>query len=168
MDSLSRIGSVVLVFALLSSFISRLNGQPQGYQAKGQAEPRGIMDEALKKFYFDLYDGADPEDDDVTVPSGINHDSHSFNIEDYFDSQDSGMNKKQEKTEPPRYPDNRSTKINNKFITPPPRALPPPPPLSSSPLQSPSVPSAPAQASSSDPTFVLSRLLFHLSQLPSQ
>ena len=159
-------GSVVLVLALCSSFISKLNGQPQGYQAKGQQEPRGIMDEALKKFYFDLYDGADPEDEDAAGVGGGNHDSHSFNIDDYFDTQDSGMNKKQDKIEPPRYPDNRSAKISNKFITPPLRALPSPPPLPSSPLQSPAA--APAQASSSDPTFVLSRLLFHLSQLPPQ
>ena len=164
-ESRNRIGAVVL-FTLISSFISRLNGQPQGYQAKGQQEPRGIMDEALKKFYFDLYDGADTEDEDDTAGGvGGNHDSHSFNIDDYFDAQENSVNKKQDKFEQaPRYPDNRSTKINNKFVTPRPLALPPPPPPSS-PLQS---PTAPAPASANDPTFVLSRLLFHLSQLPAQ
>lgn len=71
------------------------------------------MDEALKKFYFDLYDGGDGDAETQDAPSVSHHDSQSFNIDDYFDSHDSNTNKKQEQSsnvmqEPPKFPVNRS------------------------------------------------------------
>ena len=46
------------------------------------------MDEALKKFYFDLYDG----ETDGLKTGGREPQSHSFNIDDYFDVDSSTNN----------------------------------------------------------------------------
>lgn len=133
---------------------------------KSASEARGLMDEALKKFYFDLYDG---DEDGQDAPG--NADSQSFNIDDYFETND---NVKEQKI---KLATDRSASINQQYQQPPPvqkQFLPPQPQTQQHPSPFPIVPSqsqaAPAPASGSqssqDPTFVLSRLLFHLSQLP--
>ena len=126
------------------------------------------MDEALKKFYFDLYDGeADGQED---APG--NADSQSFNIDEYFETNDDASINKQKTS----YATDRSTQINQfpkqqlnqipsnkqQFLPQPQKTFPPIVPSQSQ-------PPAPVSSSSSaqDPTFVLSRLLFHLSQLPA-
>ena len=136
---------------------------PQDYQSH-----RGIMDEALKKFYFDLYDG---ETDGLkTGGREPEPQSHSFNIDDYFDV-DSSTNNNNDKAKqennvfvPPSISD-RSTIFQkpkqNNFASTPTTAK---PSSSASFQQAVARPASPEGGR--DPTFVLSRLLFHLSQLP--
>ena len=128
-------------------------------------EGRGLMDEALKKFYFDLYD----QDISDPVSPSPGHEGHSFKFDDYFDT---GNNDNLATIVTPaaivKKKDsigtlNRNTKLAP-FPLPPPRNSPRVPVV---PSQSQvTAPASPA-SSSQDPTFVLSRLLFHLSQLPS-
>ena len=136
----------------------------QAYQG-GEAQARGIMDEALKKFYFDLYD-QDQEPHTALAPPTA--DTHAFNIDEYFDTAEAGPSS----TPGPRLPAARSTRVSS-FPSPRPKqqysvfppAAPAPSQVAVSPVTPAPAPAAPL-ASAQDPTFVLSRLLFHLAQLP--
>ena len=140
---------------------------PEAYKQGGEA--RGLMDEALKKFYFDLYDQEDEAGPGEQTSGG--HESNTFKFDDYFENNDNMANtptigKKKDSIENVPSINNRNTKLAP-FPLPPPRTS---PRLTVSPSQSQvSAPASPpsSSASSQDPTFVLSRLLFHLSQLPS-
>ena len=132
------------------------------------------MDEALKKFYYDLYDGE--TEGFKTDGQETQAESQSFNIDEYFDNVDTAANNNNDKHiqennifVPPSISD-RSTifpkpKQNHFSSTP---AKPTPAPSA----QQASVPAGSegareqARDQARDPTFVLSRLLFHLSQLP--
>ena len=134
----------------------------QAYQG-GEAQARGIMDEALKKFYFDLYD-QDQEPHTALAPPTA--DTHAFNIDEYFDTAEAGPSS----TPGPRFPAARSTRVSS-FPSPRPKqqysVSPPGAPAPSQVGVSPVTPAPAAPlASAQDPTFVLSRLLFHLAQLP--
>ena len=144
---------------LLLTLASLARALPQGYQG-GEAQARGIMDEALKKFYFDLYD-QDQEPHPALAPTTA--DTHAFNIDEYFDTAEAGPSS----TPGPRLPASRSTRgSSSSFPSPRPKqqfsVFPPAAPYQVA------VSPAPAALTSSaqDPTFVLSRLLFHLAQLP--
>ena len=174
--------NLAITLTLFGSYICKLSSAlpgPQGYQTKSEA--RGIMDEALKKFYFDLYD----HDTDGTDSTAPNSDSTGFSIEDYFDTSADPLNKKSDdmKPTPPKYapaPDNRSSGPRNNFFATPtpyipksPSALPQPvpqavaPPASGAAPHQSQTPGASNTIPAADPTLILSRLLFHLSQLPS-
>ena len=134
----------------------------QAYQG-GEAQARGIMDEALKKFYFDLYD-QDQEPHTALAPPTA--DTHAFNIDEYFDTAEAGPSS----TPGPRLPAARSTRVSS-FPSPRPKqqysVFPPAAPAPSQVAVSPVSPAPAAPlASAQDPTFILSRLLFHLAQLP--
>ena len=144
---------------LLLTLASLARALPQGYQG-GEAQARGIMDEALKKFYFDLYD-QDQEPHPALAPPTA--DTHAFNIDEYFDTAEAGPSS----TPGPRLPASRSTRVSSSsFPSPRPKqqfsVFPPAAPSQVAVSPAP----APALASAQDPTFVLSRLLFHLAQLP--
>ena len=147
---------------LLLTLASLARALPQGYQG-GEAQARGIMDEALKKFYFDLYD-QDQEPHPALAPPTA--DTHAFNIDEYFDTAEAGPSS----TPGPRLPVSRSTRVSSSFPSPRPKqqfsVFPPAAPSPSQVAVSPAPAPAPALASAQDPTFVLSRLLFHLAQLP--
>ena len=151
---------------LLLTLASLGRALPQGYQG-GEAQARGIMDEALKKFYFDLYD-QDQEPHPALAPPTA--DTHAFNIDEYFDTAEAGPSS----TPGPRLPASRSTRVSSSFPSPRPKqqfsVFPPAAPsqVAVSPVSPVSPAPAPAVplASAQDPTFVLSRLLFHLAQLP--
>ena len=156
----------LLALATLSTFTSSAP-VPEAYKQGGEA--RGLMDEALKKFYFDLYD-----QEDEAGPGSPGNEGHTFKFDDYFDTGNNNLasivtpviGKKKDSMDPGPSVDNRNTKLAS-FPLPPPRNT---PRLPVSPSQSQvAAPPSPAAvpASSQDPTFVLSRLLFHLSQLPS-
>ena len=142
---------------LLLTLASLGRALPQGYQG-GEAQARGIMDEALKKFYFDLYD-QDQEPHPALAPATA--DTHAFNIDEYFDTAEAGPSS----TPGPRLPASRSTRVSSSsFPSPRPKQQ-----FSVFPPAAPSqvaVSPAPLTSSAQDPTFVLSRLLFHLAQLP--
>ena len=152
--------SLVATLTTLATFTT---AAPGAYRQEPK-EARGLMDEALKKFYFDLYD----QDEEPVSPGPGHSEGHSFKFDDYFDSGNDNIvtpaviGKKKDSLE--------STSINNRNTKLAPFPLPPPrnsPRLPVAPSQS-QVAAPPSPASSSqDPTFVLSRLLFHLSQLPS-
>ena len=142
---------------------------PEAYKQGGEA--RGLMDEALKKFYFDLYDQEDEAGPGSQSPG---HEGHTFKFDDYFDTGNDNLasivtpaiGKKKDSIETGPSINNRNTKLAP-FPLPPPRNSPrlPVSPSQSQVAAPPSTAAVPA--SSQDPTFVLSRLLFHLSQLPS-
>ena len=153
--------------ATLTTLATFTTAAPEAYRQEPK-EARGLMDEALKKFYFDLYD----QDEDPVSPGPGHSEGHSFKFDDYFDLGNNDnmativtpavIGKKKDSLE--------STSINNRNTKLAPFPLPPPRNslrLPVAPSQS-QVAAPPSPASSSqDPTFVLSRLLFHLSQLPS-
>ena len=148
--------------SLLLTLASLARALPQGYQG-GEVQARGIMDEALKKFYFDLYD-QDQEPHPALAPPTA--DTHAFNIDEYFDTAEAGPSS----TPGPRLPASRSTRVSS-FPSPRPKqqysVSPPGAPAPSQVGVSPVTPAPAAPlASAQDPTFVLSRLLFHLAQLP--
>ena len=159
----------LLALATLATFTSPAP-VPEAYKQGGEA--RGLMDEALKKFYFDLYDQEDEAEPGSPSPG---HEGHTFKFDDYFDTGNDNVasivtpaigKKKDSIIESGPSINNRNTKLAP-FPLPPPRNS---PRLPVSPSQSQvAAPPSPAAvpASSQDPTFVLSRLLFHLSQLPS-
>ena len=154
---------VVGVLTVLTTLAALTNAAPIPEAYKQGAEARGLMDEALKKFYFDLYDQEDGDGRGEADRSG--HEGHSFKFDDYFVDQENIhtpaiISKKKDKIEANPALLTRNTKLAP-FPLPPPRTS-PRLPVSPSQSQVPAV-SAPAQ----DPTFVLSRLLFHLSQLPT-
>ena len=146
------------------SFMCCTRAVPQAYKS----QHRGIMDEALKKFYYDLYDG---ETEGLkTDGQETQAESQSFNIDEYFDTVDTSANNNNDKHKqenniflPPSISD-RSTIFpkQNNFSSAPAK------PTSAPSAQQAKVPGGPevAKTQARDPTFVLSRLLFHLSQLP--
>ena len=153
------LGLLAITITTLATFISA---------APEAKEGRGLMDEALKKFYFDLYD-QDISDPMPVSPSPGLSEGHSFKFDDYFDTGNNdnlativtpaAIVKKKDSIGTP----NRNTKLAP-FPLPPPRNS---PRLPVAPSQSQVTAPASPVSSSQDPTFVLSRLLFHLSQLPS-
>ena len=158
--------SSVIMLSLLTTFTS---AAPEAYRQEAK-EARGLMDEALKKFYFDLYD---QEIEPVSQSPG--HEGHSFKFDDYFDSGSNDnmativtpavIGKKKDISLESALINNRNTKLAP-FPLPPPRNS-PRLPVAPSQSQVTAPPSPASSAPSQDPTFVLSRLLFHLSQLPS-
>ena len=119
------------------------------------------------RFYFDLYDGESEKTDGQTNEP----ESQSFNIDEYFDTVDTvdtaKNNNHKDKHEnnsfvKPNISD-RSTKFpkqkHNHFNS-----------AAARPTSSPAFNQAAAGGAPDvrDPTFVLSRLLFHLAQLPQQ
>ena len=137
---------------------------PQVYQS----QHRGIMDEALKKFYFDLYDGETDglkTDGQESEPA-----SQSFNIDEYFDSMDTSnnINNEKQKQEKDIFIKPSISDRSTSFHKPKQNIFAAAKPTSSPAFSQAAVPGAPAATAGTgrDPTFVLSRLLFHLSQLP--
>ena len=136
-------------------------GRPEGFE---YGEGRAITDEALRKFYYDLYDQENDNQD--------NHDTHQIDIDDYFDDSVGDAAKEDHKVETPEHNFNNFNKhkkaaqkvkeTNRKPISKSVGKGVEAPKISS-PVSS----QSPAESSGSrDPTFVLSQLLFHLSQLP--
>ena len=155
---MQRIGTAFLCLA-----VGVILGRPEGQFEYG--EGRAITDEALRKFYYDLYDQENDSQD--------NHDSHQIDIDDYFDDSVGDTAKEEHKVETPEHnfekPKVFTKKVSqkNKSTNPNPilksvgkQAV---PPQISSPS---SEQEAPEISGARDPTFVLSQLLFHLSQLP--
>lgn len=124
------------------------------------------------RFYYDLYDGeSEKTDGQANEPE-----SQSFNIDEYFDTVDTAdtaknnnLKDKQEKHifVKPSMSD-RSTKFpkpkQNHFNSVAAAAR----PTSSPAFNQAAAGGAPDVTDRRDPTFVLSRLLFHLAQLPQQ
>ena len=151
----------IIAAALLCLAVGQIYGRPEAYE---YGEGRAITDEALRKFYYDLYDQETDNQD--------NHDTHQIDIDDYFDDSIGDTAKEEHKVETPEHnfgkvkvqkkvsQKTKSTKINPILKSVGKQAIPAP----ASPPSS--IPPVSETGGSRDPTFVLSRLLFHLSQLP--
>ena len=119
------------------------------------------------RFYFDLYDGESEKTDGQTNEP----ESQSFNIDEYFDTVDTVDTAKNN--------NHKDKHENNNFVKPniSDRSTKFPKPkqnhfnsVAAKPTSSPAFNQAAAGVAPDvrDPTFVLSRLLFHLAQLPQQ
>ena len=120
------------------------------------------------RFYYDLYDGESEKTDGQTNEP----ESQSFNIDEYFDTVDTMDTAKNN--------NHKDKQENNSFVRPgpsiPDRSTKFPKPKqphfnSAAAKPSPAFNQAAAAGGAPDvrdPTFVLSRLLFHLAQLPQQ
>ena len=153
---MEKLGAVLLCLT-----VGQLYGRPDGFE---YTEGRAITDEALRKFYYDLYDQENENLD--------NHDGHQIDIDDYFDDSVGDTAKEEHRVETPEkiFEKAKVEKKTQQVIKPGrinpilksvgKQAVP-------APVSSPSLPPPAGEAAGSrDPTFVLSRLLFHLSQLP--
>jgi hypothetical protein len=153
---MQKIGAAFLCLA-----VGQIYGRPESYE---YGEGRAITDEALRKFYYDLYDQETDNED--------NHDSHQIDIDDYFDDSIGDTAKEEHKVQTPAHnfekakvqkkvsQKTKSTKINPILKSVGKQAVP-------APASSPSSILPVSEAGGPrDPTFILSRLLFHLSQLP--
>merc|ERR1711872_156668 len=150
-----------VIAVVVGIFVGQMLARPEGYE---YGEGRTITDEALRKFYYDLYDQENDNHD--------NHDRHQIDIDDYFDDALGTVGKEKLKDE--EKPLSKFGKANVNKTPKNTKAIRKNPALKSvnkqaetslPPAQT-QVPAVDAASSSRDPTFVLSRLLFHLSQLP--
>ena len=76
---------------LLGLLVGLSSARPEGFEYGG--EGRAITDEALRKFYYDLYDQENDSQD--------NHDRHQIDIDDYFDDSVGDAPKEEHKVETP-------------------------------------------------------------------
>ena len=115
------------------------------------------------RFYYDLYDGeSEKTDGQANEPE-----SQSFNIDEYFDTADT-VDTAKNNNHKDKHISDRSTKFpkpkQNNFNSAAATAR----PTSSPAFNQAAAGGVPDVRDLRDPTFVLSRLLFHLSQLPQQ
>ena len=147
---------------LLGLLVGLSSARPEGFEYGG--EGRAITDEALRKFYYDLYDQENDSQD--------NHDRHQIDIDDYFDDSVGDAPKEEHKVETPElnfknFNKNKKTPQRTKPVNPKPILKSVSKGSAPSQISSPTPSQSQAESSGSrDPTFVLSQLLFHLSQLP--
>ena len=84
---MQKIGAAFLCLAM-----GQIYGRPEAYE---YGEGRAITDEALRKFYYDLYDQNTDNQD--------SHDAHQIGIDDYFDGSVGDTAKEEHKGETPEH-----------------------------------------------------------------